>query len=205
MSTLFKRRNLQEYTDSLAAYLPGGELFASKNIENSNFRKLLQGLATELFRSNGLLREYSCEILPDETQKFVDEWESAVGIPDDCFNGLGSIEERRRDILLKLASLGIQTIDDFQDLANRFDILATVYAGEDSPFPVATPKFTIVVDWLGTTPEQSQQINILNCLFKKVKPANVVLEIFNQNRFAQCGELEMQCGEEFAECNNSLF
>lgn len=202
---LFERRNLEDYATSLADYLPGGSLFVSKTIKGSNLRKLLRGMAGELFRSNGYLREYSCEILPDETNKFLDEWESAVGIPDECFSGTGTNEERRRDILIKLASLGIQTVEDFQDLADRFDITATVYPGEESPFPVAVPKFAIVVEWLGVTPEDSAQINILNCLFTKLKPANVEIVLFNINRFAQAGELEMECGEAFAECNNSLF
>jgi len=202
--TLFKRRDIEQYADSLAAYLPGDELFASKAIAGSNFRKLLRGMARELFRSNGFLREYSDGILPDQTQKFLSEWESTLGIPDGCFTGTGTDADRRRDILVKLASLGVQTVDDFQALADLFSITATVIPGEDFPTPISDPKFTIVVEWQGDTPEQSAEINILSCLFERLKPANCRLIILPLNIFAQCGEAIMECGEVFAECNNSL-
>lgn len=205
MTGLFRRRNLRDYADSLAAYVPDGPLFASKSIEGSNLRMLLRGLSSEFFRVNGALIEYNTEILPDRTTKFLDEWESAVGIPDACFLAEGTEDERRRDILLKLASLGIQTLEDFQSLADVFDITATVLPGEESPSPISFPKFTIVVEWVGVTPEQSAQINTLRCLFQSLKPANVQLLLFNDNFFAQCGEAAMECGEPFAECGNSVF
>ncbi len=77
---LFKARNIERFTDSLAAYLPGGILFAIKSYQNSNFRKLLRGIAGELFRANGLLSDYNKEIYPDTTERFLVEWESALAL-----------------------------------------------------------------------------------------------------------------------------
>lgn len=195
---LFERRDLEEYTDSLAAYMPGGELFASKSVQDSNFRKLLRGMAGELFRSNGLLREYSSEVLPDQTSKFLDEWESALGIPDECFSGTGSNEERRRDILVKLASLGVQTAQDFVDLAAIFGVTVEIVPGSDSGvFPLIFPvlvfgsaeeaRFTIIVN-ITVTPESAfpytfpipfgtSEIGIIRCIFEHLKPANCNLII----------------------------
>ncbi len=180
---LFERRDIEQYTNSLASYLPGGALFASKSVSNSNFRKLLRGMAGELFRSNGLLKEYSEEIIPDLTVKFIGEWESAVGIPDDCFKGTGDIATRRRDILTKLAALGVQTLDDFRDLAITFGVVATIVAGSESGISFSSNKaarFTIVVSL--TLPERfpytfpitfgDDLIALLECVFKKLKPAN---------------------------------
>ncbi len=139
---LFARRDIDQYTNSLADYLPGGCLFASASVSNSNFRKLLRGMAGELFRANGLLKEYSEEIIPDQTVKFIGEWEQALGIPDDCFSGTGSITERRRDVLVKLASLGVQTAQDFIDLGTIFGAAVTVQAGRDTiTFPLTFPVF----------------------------------------------------------------
>jgi uncharacterized protein YmfQ (DUF2313 family) len=176
--SLFKRRNLEDYTDSLAAYLPGGELFESRSVQNSNFRKLLRGMAGELFRSNGYLKEYNEEILPDQTTKFIGEWEAAVGIPDGCFLGTGDLNTRRRDILTKLASLGVQTDLDFEELALVFGQVVNVFPLSDE---MPTSKFTIVVEGdhlVDTTPPydvpfflfSSQEI--LQCLFQRLKPAN---------------------------------
>lgn len=173
------RRDLNQYADSLARYFPGGALFASRAVDGSTFRRLIVGLAGELFRSNGFIKEYCEELLPDETVKFIDEWESAVGIRDDCFTGTGTLDERRRDILVKLASSGIQTVQDFIDLADLFGITVTVTGS----------RFTITVNFIVTAAEEfpyifplpfgNEQIAILECLFNLLKPANCKV-IFEQ-------------------------
>lgn len=198
MSSLFQRRDIEQYADSLADYFPNGRLFISKRANDSNFRKLLRGIAYTLFDANGLLIEY--DILPDETEKFLSEWESALGIPDDCFSGTGTNNERRRDILVKLASLGIQTAQDFVDLAALFGLTVVVKGGiTENSFPLTFPfiffdtdkeaRFTIVIEFFVqgssvfpfTFPFVfgSNEQAILECLFQKLKPANCNL-IFKQ-------------------------
>ena len=140
--------------------------------------------------------------MTDCTVSFLDEWESAVGIPDDCFTGQGTNDERRRDILTKLASLGIQTAQDFEDLAEIFGVDVIVLGGAESGsvFPLIFPvivffnsakeaRFTIIVTFILeaanefplTFPIQfgSDEIAILECLFTKLKPANCDI-IFQQ-------------------------
>lgn len=200
------KQGVPEHANALADYLPGGRTFEAKRITGSNLRQLLVGIAHELFRAQGYITTLQQEYLPDNTNLFLDEWESALGIPDDCFSGLGTSEERLRDIILKLtAYAGIQTVADFQNLADQFDITAVVTPGADTAFPIVDPRFAIVVEWFGATPTESAQIQIVACLFEVVKPANVELYYFGLNRFAQNGEELMQCGEDFAQCNNSLF
>jgi uncharacterized protein YmfQ (DUF2313 family) len=198
--TIFARRDLERYADSLAAYLPGGALFQSRSIQNSNFRKLLRGLAGELFRSNGLLKSYSEEIIPDLTNKFLDEWESALGIPDNCFTGTGTNDERRRDILTKLAALGVQTAEDFEALALVFGKEVTVkqlsteaLPPYDVPFTVASlpgSRFVIVVEGeniaTNTPPYDVPFLvfdseSLLECVFKRLKPANCAIIFRNIN------------------------
>lgn len=180
----FNRRSLDEYTDSLAAYVPGGPLFSAKGVEGTTFRKLLRGLAGELFRVNGLIKEYAEQIIPDNTVKFVTEWERAVGIPDDCFKGDGSINDRRRNVLVKLASLGVQTIADFEAIALIFGIVTQVVPGSASGITTFASKkierFTIVINL--TQPKSfpytfpitfgDDTVTLLECLFRKLKPAN---------------------------------
>lgn len=191
--TLANTRDIEQYTDSLARYMPGGDLFASRNVADSTFRKLLQGLSGELFRCNGLIKEYFEQIIPDTTTKFVGEWESALGIPDDCFLGTGTLEERRLHVIVKLASLGVQTAQDFVDLALLFGITVTVTNGAlHGTFPMEFPivffdsskdaRFTIIVEFdepnvdvfpytfpitFGNT-----TLTIITCLFENLKPAN---------------------------------
>ena len=195
---LFQRRDLDEYADSLAAYMPGGILFTAKSIQDTNFRKLLRGMAGELFRANGLLREY--DILPDKTEKFIGEWESTLGIPDSCFTGTGTLDERRRDVLVKLAALGVQTDTDFEELGLLFGVEVNIKSGvEEITFPLTFPvlmfstltdaRFTIVVEFMVEAANRfplvfpivfgSGEIAILECLFTKLKPANCDI-IFQQ-------------------------
>ncbi len=110
-------RTRDEQTNSLANYFPPGRAFASVNAEGTVARALLAGLSGELVRSEALVEEFRDQIIPDKTVLYVDEWERALGIPDDCFQGTGSLDERRADVLAKLASLGVQTNEDFRRLA----------------------------------------------------------------------------------------
>lgn len=188
---IFPRRTLDEYTDSLAAYLPGGKLFGARSIQDSNFRKLLHGMAGELYRVNGSLNDYASEITPDTTTRFIDEWESALGIPDDCFTGSGTIDERRRDVLTKLAGLGVQTVDDFEALGLVFGKTITVkqlssdslpaYSVPFNPIGLPEARFVIIVEGVNlvtNTPPYSVPFDlfdsesILECVFKHLKPAN---------------------------------
>ncbi len=112
-------RSLIEQTNSLAAYLPTGRVWGAKHLPGTVMRGLIEGLAGELIRNEALIAEFRDQIIPDETTLFLGEWESALGIPDDCFTGRGTDDERRRDVLAKLASLGVQTAEDMRLLALR--------------------------------------------------------------------------------------
>jgi len=159
----------------------------------TNFRNFLVGLAGELVRAEGYLKSYQDEYDPRTTTLFIEEWEKALGIPDDCFPGNGSIENRRRDVLIKLASLGVQTEQDFVDLAALFGVNVVIVSGvEIGAFPLTFPflllgevqsRFTMVVQFTvvgGTVFPMTfplifgdEAIEIMQCLFNKLKPANV--------------------------------
>lgn len=187
--------SLERQSEILANYLPGGRAFGGKRVAGSVSRLLLEGLAQEMLRSTDLVTEFRDEILPDETTLFIEEWESAVGIPDCCFlTTSGTIAERRRNVLAKLVSLGVQTAPDFVALAALFGITATVDGGSAHGvfpytfpiifFPDARTAFHTIVVNLSEPPLnvfpytfpitfQSQELALVECLFKKAKPAHV--------------------------------
>lgn len=184
-----------EQTELLSRHLPSGRAFGAKNVQGTVTRGILQGLASEMLRNHDLIRQFRDEVLPDETTFLIEEWESAVGIPDDCFKNVsGSIEDRRRNVLAKLVSLGVQTADDFVALAALFGITATITAGSvHGTFPFKFPmiffpderaaRHTILVDLQEPEPLgfpytfpivfQSAELALVECLFLKVKPAHV--------------------------------
>ena len=185
--------NLNDHTQALADYLPNGKMFEAKNIDDSNFRQLLRGFAGELFTAQGYLTTLEKEYFPDLTTLFLSEWEQALGIPDGCFLGTGTTEERRRDILVKLSALGVQTAEDFVGLAAVFGVTVVVQSGSDvAPFPMSFPllfvnsasdaAYILLVDFPAPIAVafpydfpvifgDSTQV-ILKCLFRKLAPAN---------------------------------
>jgi uncharacterized protein YmfQ (DUF2313 family) len=184
----------EEHTRSLSAYLPNGKTFEGKNIADSNLNQLLRGLATELRTSEGYLITLEREYFPDNTTLYVVEWERALQIPDDCFPGNGTISVRRMHVLVKLASLGVQTADDFIDLALLFGKVVEVFPLSTEAFPpypvpftpVSLPegRFTIVVaggDIATSVPPYDVPFDltggesVMECLFKKLKPENCEL------------------------------
>jgi len=186
--------DLRRQTEALAGYLPGGRAFAAKRIDGTTTRALLEGLAGELLRVDGALEEFRREILPDQTVLLLEEWESAVGIPDHCFTGAGTVETRRRDVLAKLVSLGVQTARDFADLAELFGVTAFIIPGSEHGvfpytfplvfFPNARAAFhTIIVD-MPDDPDNAFPYTfpltfgntdqaLVQCLFNHLKPAHV--------------------------------
>lgn len=184
----------EQHTQALADVLPNGYTFEAKNINDSNFRQLLRGLAGELFTAEGYLITLEQEYFPDATNLFLSEWEKAIGIPDDCLSGTGSNDDRRRDILVKLASLGVQTTDDFIALAEIFGVTISIKTGDEiasftmdfpliffnSPadsrnaalvvdFPLPPGGF-FIYDFPISFGDATQ--SILKCLFSKLKPGN---------------------------------
>ena len=64
-------------------------------------------------------------------------WESAVGIPDSCFPGTGTIDERRAHVLLKLAKMNVQTAEEFVTLGISLGFLdIKVFPLQEVSFPV---------------------------------------------------------------------
>ncbi len=101
-------------------------------------RLLLRGTSWEVKRANDLLNMWRDEALPDQTVALVDEWERALGIPDGCFPGDGTVDERRTHILTKLAGLGVQTSEEFVTLSAVLNFPVAVFPGNMDP---ADPDF----------------------------------------------------------------
>lgn len=194
-----KKRNDEELTDSLARYLPNDETFASKNIQDSNFRKLLRALALEFGNVNGYLDEYVCDSRPSSDGFFLEAWERDLGIPDACFLGNGTREERARDVFIKWGRMNVQTLDDMRALVELFDVTFSIERGVSFGafqhcFPIqffsssVDARFTLIVNAEISTqvgfpipfpiPFGEPIIGVVRCILEEVKPSNVQL-LFN--------------------------
>ena len=189
---LFKIKTKDEMTNSLAAFMPSGRIFSDKDEENTTLRKYLTGLAIELFRIDEQMNVMSEDYDINLTTEFIDQWESAVGIPDNCFNSTNDIDERRQNVLTKLARMNLTTEQDFIDLAALYGFNITVESGFTlgSHFTMTFPitlsgkedRFTMIVTFETTLetfpltfpiPFGETGISLVQCLFNRLKPANV--------------------------------
>lgn len=195
MSKLFNKKTSIDQANSLALFLPEGKAFDSKNETTSILRKFLDGLAEEVKRvydgMNDLSEDYDINL----STELLSNWESAVGIPDDCFPGTGDLAERRTHVLIKFAKMSVQTEQQFIDLIEELGFTVTLNPGADiGLFPLGFPteffkdprqaRFTLVVDLdtnnavfaLPFPVEFASSVNtIVTCLLNLVKPANVEL------------------------------
>jgi len=199
-SQLFTEHNVEEQAQALADFLPNGCLFEAKNRRDSLYRQFLRGLGAANFEPEAFLRFFSAEIDLNTTTALLEEWEATVGIPDDCFSTNTDIETRRQQVLIKLAALGVQTEEDFENLAALYGVTIEIQQGTDvSTFPLIFPsiffgsskeaRFSIVVlyevaltdtfTYTFPIPFGDAAIPILECLFDKLAPANVQV-IFRQ-------------------------
>ena len=194
MKNSFVPNDLITNTKIMSSYLPQGEVFNAKNISNSNFNKLMRALAREFGRSQDKLYELEQEYDMQSTSNLIEVWESALGIPDECFSNIGSIETRRIQCVAKFAKMNIAIEQDWIDLAYFLGYNITIEHGTKYmvlpltlPFILGTGKtarFTIIINFIDL-PKPSCVLpltlpftlgdggNVLKCVFAHLKPANV--------------------------------
>ena len=193
---MLKERTQTQQADILAQYLRDDNLHEAKNRDDSTLKKILIGLASEWLNFRGKINEVVKEYNPQKTTALIQEWEEFVGIPDDCIPVASTIEQRRLNVLLKLAGINTTTEKQFKNVASILGYNIEVSNGvSTSTFPLTLPflliseasaPFTIVITLSSSIKPSgfpltfpftltSQQPAILDCLFNKLKPANTQL------------------------------
>lgn len=192
--SLFNLLSKSQQADTIATQLPNDRLFEAKSIKDTKLRKLLLGLGVELMRAEGKMNEIIEQYSLLTGEQLIEEWEKTVGIPDDCFDIASTIEQRRNNVLIKLAKMSASTEEGFINLALLFGFNITITTGYKAGiFPLCFPhnffgtakeaRFTMFVDITTDEPSvfplpfpinfSSGIDNIMECVLNKIKPANV--------------------------------
>ena len=198
MAELFPPKTNEEHAQVLANELPNSRDFGAKNISDSNFRAYLSIFAPEMATYEQTMLEVAREIDINESTVYLSNWEKAMGIPDDCFPGTGTLEERRLHVIIKLACMNVSTEEDLIELAAKLGKTITIepiapkfFPPYDIPMiPIGLPqaRFKWIVRGDDIAPAfppypiphflETGDV-ILNCVILKVKPAYIDILFLN--------------------------
>lgn len=193
--------NSDESTYILGAYLPDGKAFEAKNVPSTNTYKFIDALAKSFILFANDLEEVYKEMNPATTENLISRWENEYGMAQSCLGIASTLEERRSNLLIRIGMDGVQTVDDFEALAQSLGIDCVIHRFADIegfpfttngfPITLATDKyarFTIIVDLPTELNEEvfpfssngfpiillsELSTGIIECVFNKLVPVNV--------------------------------
>ncbi|EMO9464376.1 putative phage tail protein, partial [Raoultella ornithinolytica] len=97
--------SVDDYTRALFALMPTG-LAWSRDLKSTQYATL-RALGDSFARSDTDSQALLSSGFPSTALMMLSEWESALGLPDDCAIGeVGSISDRQRAVVSKLISTG---------------------------------------------------------------------------------------------------
>ena len=115
---------LQKYTRLVRNLLPQG--FAWDNVRR---HPLLEGIAGEFCRIGDRCEDLLSNIDPNQADELLEDWETLVGIPDECSGPAEdkTIEERRQQIVQKLVVQGSLSAAYYEQIGAElgFDVQVT--------------------------------------------------------------------------------
>lgn len=198
----YQPETLSQTVQAWADVMPDGKTYAAKNINTTNLYKLLRGISVEMGRYENSLFQIASEFIPNFNNGFVDEWEAVVGIPDDCFeakdnqgNEIYTINERLRNIIIKLAFMNLQTDADYFALAAILGLTITIESDALAVFPLTFPvdfgsPFTILITFQASSFNgfpftfpitfAKDPIILFQCIVEKQKPAQTLVIFKNE-------------------------
>jgi hypothetical protein len=107
-------------SQQMADSLPEGKAWGSKNIDGSNTRKLINSLAVAHNRAQQQIELLAGEFNINNTVELLSDWETSVGEPDSCFDGvLGTLAQRRETVIEKLRKTPIVNLAEMQAYIDR--------------------------------------------------------------------------------------
>ncbi len=103
-----------DYRDLILKLLPRGRAW-TRDADSWTF-KFAAAMGVELSRVDGRISDLLREIDPRFTSELLTEFESELGLPDDCSVIGNSVEQRRADIVARQTAYGGQSFAYFEDV-----------------------------------------------------------------------------------------
>jgi len=190
----FSAPSQEEATRQLSSTLPDGRAWYAKNAAGTNMHALVSACAAEFRQIQIQIETLAREFDVNLTDQLLPDWETSVGLPEECMGQMASLADRRKAVILRLRKIPFVTKADYEQLA--FDLTGmsvTVTPGaEIELFPLDFPihfasgnsYFKLYVtfnDAIGGFPYLfpfnfiSTGDNIIRCVFEQIAPANVLI------------------------------
>jgi len=191
---IFNAPTLNEEARLLADHLPEGRAWSRKHREGSNIYGLIRSCARDFLivqeRIEALSREFHIPLSVD----LLPEWEESVGIPDDCFQRLETLAERREAVIQRLRKVPIVTREEYRALLEDLTGLEirVIPGAEIEVFPLEFPitfsatnaRFKLYIEF----PEKRKgfvydfpipfggfRSDLAECVLRRISPANIFI------------------------------
>lgn len=105
---------IDRYTNLLLALLPPGSAL-SRSVDSEVY-DLMARIAVEFARVDERGADLLAEGVPSTTSELLDEWERALGLPEECFTPTTD-DERRSAIVARIVGTGGHSLADYTALA----------------------------------------------------------------------------------------
>lgn len=193
------RFSLANYTEALQALMPQGLAWPKR--KNGIQTAVLRALARSFVQSDTAAEGLLAGAFPGTATIMLAEWESTLGLPDDCAIGeMDSISARQRAVVSKLISTGglsrsyfinlaaamgyTITITQFRQARAGMSVCGDALNGDEWPFTwqINAPETTIQYAQAGLSycgdPLRSWGNKLLECRLNNLAPSHIHL-IFN--------------------------
>ncbi|HGK7505380.1 YmfQ family protein [Kluyvera intermedia] len=185
-----------DYASALSALLPRGRAWprASDTVQAA----VLRALGSSYQRSDNDADNLIKGAFPATATSMLSEWESTLGLPDDCAIGeIGGISDRQRSVVSKLISNGglnrgyyisvaaalsyTITITQFRPAMSGMSVCGDALNGDEWPFtwrinaPETTIKYTLAGSSYCGDPLASWGNKQLECAINKIAPSHLNL------------------------------
>lgn len=112
---IFKAPDSDGTAQQMADTIPDGRAWASKNIDGSVVRKLINSLSVAQNQAQQSIEHLESEFRIEDTTELLREWEVSVGIPDECLGTSDTLEQRRQAVIDRLRKVPIVKLEELQD------------------------------------------------------------------------------------------
>ncbi len=110
----FDQPTIDEATRQLADHSPSGAAWGSKLIEGTVLNAVMHGAAKPFNITQGRISDLVTDFDINQAVELLSDWETSVGLPDDCFGIVTDIDERRAQVRERFARTPVVTLAEQQ-------------------------------------------------------------------------------------------